>query len=229
MTGKGFLLRTQIHTSIMTLKEEEPDTSNLSWKIKMLRANIPPEFWRMNIGNFKGSNHTAKNMVGRYIKKLNTVRKKGFGFLFTGPHGVGKTSLQMIILKAALREGYTAFHIGLPEIFRQIYLGFEFPLILVELNNILRNTEFLAIGEIGKDYHRKGASLFALSEFDTIFRTRRAACLPTNIDTNLDIGELGDTYGESLMSLFASRLKILRMAGTDYRKKIQQKEWRKHI
>ena len=47
-------------------------------------------------------------------------------------------------------------------------------------------------------------------------------CLPTSLDTNMDLTEMTDTYGESLMSLFAGCLKTIEMKGSDYRETVQK-------
>ena len=226
-----FLLSTRVHERIMDLREKGEWTP---WKAQMARANIPPEFWDLELDylarkSTESSQRLAIRLVKKYIRKIDIVRKYGFGFLFLGSCGVGKTSLQMAILKAALKRNYSAYFITLPNIFRQIYMGFKFPNVLSELQDILYKTDFLAIGELGKDYHREGASLFAISEFDTIFRERRQNCLPTSLDSNLTETEVLNIYGDSIVSLFASRLKKLKITGRDYRKDQQQKEFDRFI
>jgi DNA replication protein DnaC len=190
---------------------------------KMIRANIPKEFWHIDLDNFDGDSK-AMRMVEKYCNKLDSAREKGIGFLFMGQNGVGKTSLSIIILKEALAKGYSAFYVTLPEIFRQIYLGYKHVEVLMELKKKLYDTDFLVISELGKDYHRADATLFMRSEFDTIFRQRRGDLRPIIMDTNLDMVELSDNFGDSIISLFRSRLKILTLKGNDYRKVHQEKE-----
>ena len=160
---KDFSLASMIHERIMALPKEQKNKS------PYIRSNIPPEYWDLDLRNFKGNKRTVK-LVKKYVDKLNEAYKAGIGFLFTGTNGVGKTSMQMIILKAAIKNGYSAFHITLPEIFHYIKLGFDDPKLLLEIHQILRETDFLAVSELGKDYHRKGSELFMRSEFDMIFR-----------------------------------------------------------
>jgi hypothetical protein len=62
------------------------------------------------------------------------------------------------------------------------------------------------------------------SEFDSIFRERRGDLKSIFLDTNLDEIQLKDTYGDSIMSLFRSRLKMLTLIGKDYRVVKQEKE-----
>jgi DNA replication protein DnaC len=226
-----FLFETKSHKSILELKEKGTTDP---WINKMIRANIPKEFWNLDIGCFDPKTSTeeqleAVRVVKLYCRKIDVAKQNGFGFLFKGPNGVGKTTLQMVILKNALRKGHSAFYISMPVIFRQIYLGFKYPEILAELHRILFDTDFLAVGECGKDYHRREASQFAIAEFDTIFRTRREKCLATSLDTNLSLDTLNEIYGDSIMSLFASRLKIVNIIGNDFRRVSQQKQWSKYL
>ena len=225
-----FLFSTRIHNEIKELKRRHKELYGnrkrkvLRWQMKMLRANVPREFWHIDFANFFGDKK-ARKMVKKYCGRLSTALESGFGFIFCGANGVGKTTLQMLILKEALKKGYTAFHITLPEIFEHIYMGFEDREVQAELRRITFQTQFLAIGELGKDYHRATSKLFAKSQFDSIFRTRRGMCKPTSMDTNLMGEELEDTYGDSIMSLFMSRQKIVMVEGRDFREKVQQDDW----
>ena len=214
----GFSLHKVIHERIMGLPKHLRKDEEV---LRYVRANIPREYWDITINDFKGNNKAA-SLVKKYLKKLDGAYEEGLGFLFTGGNGVGKTTLQMLILKEALDRGYSAFHITLPEIFHYIKLGFDDHNILLEIHNILRTTDFLAVGELGKSYHRKGSELFMVSEFDMLFRHRRSVMLPTSLDTNMDLTEMHDTYGESLMSLFSGCLKEVAMKGRDYRKTTQK-------
>ena len=232
--GKSLLLESVMHERVMRFtdqqNEEGKDLSKPSfkWKCKMIRSGIPKEFWPITFDNFWG-NPTAVRLAQKYCRHLRLAREHGFGFLFMGSNGRGKTSLEMVILKEALKQGYSAFYITMPMIFKQIYQSYNFPELGRELKHIIETVDFLAIGELGKDYHRKDSEEFARCEFDVLFRSRREQCLPVLMDTNMDDSELVDTYGESLMSLFHSRLKFIEMKGIDYRKKIQKQEWEKII
>lgn len=215
-----FLFKTKAEKHIRVWKE----IGNLTKKqMKYIRANISKEFWHIDLNNFDGD-PKAMRLVEKYCNNLKEARESGFGFLFMGENGVGKTSLSIIVLKEAIKQGYKAFYITLPEIFKQIYLGYKHTSVLVELKRILYNTDFLVIGELGKDYHRRGSELFMVSEFDSIFRERRGDLRPLIMDTNLNETEIEETYGQSLISLFKSRLKFVTMKGGDYRKKKQEKE-----
>lgn len=193
---------------------------------KYIRANIPKEFWNVSLDNFDGD-PIALRLVEKYCSNLERARKLGIGMMFLGENGVGKTSLIMSILKSSIKQGYRAFYITLPELFKHLYLGWKHIEAQIELRNILQNTDFLAVSELGKDYHRQGSELFMVSEFDSFFRERRGDLKPILLDTNLNETELKDTFGESIISLFKSTLKIITVKGGDYRKKKQEKDVQK--
>ena len=213
----------RIHKTILDLPKDLPKRS---WIASLIRANIPEEFWYIDFRSFKGD-PKAKELVQNYCTKIHEARKQGFGFLLSGSNGIGKTTLLILTLQEALRNGYTAFYTTLPDIFRLIYRSYQYPSLLPELDRIVEDTEFLAIGELGKDYHRHGSEAYAVSEFDSIFRHRRGRNLPTLMETNMIEVELEDTYGESLISLFRSRLKVIQMKGKDYRVEVQSEETEK--
>lgn len=210
---KRLSINSRIHRDVMDLPRDEPKRA---WKASLIRANIPQEFWHLTLRQFKGDRKAA-SLTQIYCDKMDEAYKKGIGFLFTGSNGVGKTTLLTIILKKALRKGYSAFYMSISEVFARIYRTFEYPALLPELHTILQDTQFLVIGELGKDFHRESSQDYAISEFDSIFRYRRGRNLPTLMDTNLVEEELEDTYGESLISLFRSRTKIVEVKGEDFR------------
>jgi len=223
---KDFLFRTKAEKQIRAYKATQfanSKSKDIRKMKQLVKANIPREFWHISLDNFDGD-PTAMRLVEKYCNDLKMAREKGFGFLFMGANGVGKTSLSIIIMKEAIKQGYTAFYITLPEIFKQIYAGWKDSVVLVELKKILFDTDFLAVGELGKDYHRKGSELFMVSEFDSLFRERRGDIKPMIMDTNLDEVDLAETYGQSIISLFKSRSKFITIKGDDYRKKKQEKE-----
>lgn len=220
MTIESLTFRHKAYKRIQNLPIELQNNKPIR---QMIRANIPKEFWHISLDNFDGDAN-AMRLVEKYCNNLERVKDKGIGMMFLGQNGVGKTSLMVIIIKAAIEAGYKGFYITLPEIFKQLYLGWKDVGVLIELKKILYDTDFLAISELGKDYHRQGSELFMISEFDSIFRERRGDLKPVLMDTNLDENQLQDTYGHSLISLFKSRLKMITVKGGDYRKKKQERD-----
>lgn len=216
-------VKRRIHKEIMALDKDAPKRRN---QIDLMRANIPREYRFLSFTSFKGDKK-AGDFVKRYCDSLPDMLERGWGFILSGPNGVGKTMLMMLTLKAAVTLDYSAFYITLPEIFNLIYRSFDYPALTAELSEIVLDSQFLAIGEVGKDYHRKESEQWAISMFDTIFRTRRSKMLPTILDTNFTKAKLGDTYGESLMSLFDGCTLTINVTGEDYRRTVQQEEMRR--
>ena len=209
-----------IHRDICNLPKDLPKRE---WIASLMRAHIPMEYWYIDFRSFQGDRR-AKLMVQKYCEKIDEARKGGFGFLLSGPNGIGKTTLITLTLQEVIRHGYSAFYITLPEIFSLIHRSYDFPMLLPEIDTILKDTEFLAVGELGKDYHRGGAENYAIAEFDSFFRYRRGACLPTLLDTNMSADDRLDTYGESLISLLKARTPEIIVKGTDYRDRVQLEE-----
>lgn len=211
-----FSIRRDISEEVIRYKEKLSN-GKFNRVLPYIRAGIPEEYWDIDLDMFDGDPH-AMRMIEKYCLNINIAKKKGVGFLLTGPNGVGKTTLMMSTLKEAISKGHSAFYMTLADVFQTLYLGFDCKPLLIELRNYLRKTDFVAIGDLGKDYHRKDSGGFVRAEFDVIFRYRRSRHLPTLMDTNFNRSELENTYGESLMSLFASKTKIIKVEGIDYRK-----------
>ncbi|MCX6090205.1 MAG: ATP-binding protein [Candidatus Atribacteria bacterium] len=84
----------------------------------MKRARIGKRFWKVEFETLPESlQKTASYQEARhYVGRLPAALENGIGFCLFGSNGVGKSSLLACILKAALRQGYSALTAEMPEI-----------------------------------------------------------------------------------------------------------------
>ena len=88
------------------------------WKMTMKRARIGKRFWKVEFETLPESlQKTASYQEARrYTERLPRALQNGIGFCLFGKNGVGKSSLLTCILKATLRQGYSALTVEMPEI-----------------------------------------------------------------------------------------------------------------
>jgi len=88
------------------------------WKMNMKRARIGKRFWKAEFETLPESLQTTASYreARHYAERLPAALENGIGFCLFGNNGVGKSSLLTCILKAALRQGYSALTVEMPEI-----------------------------------------------------------------------------------------------------------------
>ncbi len=88
------------------------------WILTMKRAGIEKRYWKIEFENLLESirqTETYRN-AKYYAEHLPEALHHGYGFGLFGGNGVGKTSLLCCILKAALRNGYSALLVETPDL-----------------------------------------------------------------------------------------------------------------
>lgn len=166
--------------------------------------------------------HEVLQKVARYVKNITNAKKKGISILLAGNNGSGKTLLAVSILKAVLRKGMTGQMTSLGGII-QIYTdGWGDPRKRQIFDERIKNTDFLLIDDVGKEYQAKNSDLTEIM-FDNLIRYRVFRRKPFILTTNTAPADLRNRYGNSLMSLLEGKTIKLRVVGEDYRRVIQSK------
>lgn len=220
---RDLFFKQRIHEDIMALPRDEPDRE---WKAELLRANIPRHLWEATLDDF-GGNEEAARLTQEYCTKIEEAFEKGFGLLYTGRDGVGEATLVTVVLKEAIRHGYSGFFITFPQLIGLIHRCFEFPELWAEVERITRDTQFLAIAEAGRDCDGEGLGDFALSELEAILRHRGGWLLPTLLATELEKCELQHVYEDSLMSVISARLRIVDVGSPPKRRQTMEQRTEK--
>ena len=199
-------------------RPQESLKRELRWKAELLRAGIPQIYWPLGLKDFFGDKR-AKAIVERYIGMLDEAFKEGQGLLFSGKHGTGKTMLSCVILKEALKKGYTIRYLDTPKILDNIMAGFGDKQIKSRLETIVAGTEFLVIDDFGKEYKGVGDKLMPMVqlEFDRILRMRINRGKVTIGTTNYEKKIIEKVYGDSVCSVFLGHMQVINVAGGDYR------------
>jgi DNA replication protein DnaC len=160
--------------------------------------------------------------VARYVKNITNAKKKGISILLAGSNGTGKTLLAVSILKSALRKGMSGQMTSLGGIIQLYTDGWGDRTKRQVFDDRIRNTDFLLIDDVGKEYQAKNSDLTEIM-FDNLIRYRVFRRKPFILTTNTAPNDLRNRYGNSLMSLLEGKTVKLKVVGEDYRKAIQSK------
>jgi len=139
-------------------------------------------FDRQPLVDLANSNPEAVRRVRRYVQTVDEQVDAGRGIWFTGPPGTGKTTLAMLISKAAMEAGRSVAIYSLPHLLAMLRDTYDDggPS-LVELIDRLAAVELLHVDDIGAEQ----SSPWVLEQLYTIINARyedeRSLILTTNL------------------------------------------------
>jgi len=190
-------------------------------------AKVPLKFWDCELQDLE--DERTRGIVTKYVDNLDTMWQRGWGFFMYGPNGTGKTMLASIILKEAVRRGFTIYFSSLAEVLQRYCDSLYKPELRAEFERQILSADFLVLDDIDKAY-RSDKSTFTDSAYDFLFRSRADKCLPIIVTSNVKRDDLiqnqqrEKSFGLSLLSLFSEHLKDLRVVGEDRRREVLKKE-----
>lgn len=189
--------------------------ANEKFREAMVKANIYVAYHEHLFLNLPVPPHSDEQtkmreaIAGILFNNLRKWVEVGKGiYLYGGDRGTGKTTHLLILLKEALRIGYSVYNIHWMD-----FLG----LMIRDRDewNVLKNVDVLMIDEIGKDGAR-AETVFPKAGFDYIIRYRVSNRKPILMASNLEPREFSDNYGSGADSLLRS-LTVLPVHGFDWR------------
>lgn len=78
------------------------------------RINLGKQYWSCTIDGVQYE--AARVALSRYAKKIVEMVKSGAGLIVGGERGVGKTGAAAVLVKEAVRRGFTAYFVTFPEL-----------------------------------------------------------------------------------------------------------------
>ena len=182
----------------------------------LYRGCVPSIHWYVRSSDVKHNVDIFQSVVMKYKNKLHKAYRQGYGLLFVGDNGNGKTMFGCYILGRAVRVGYRVYYTTLSDLDSNIKIGFDNPL-AAELLRYCLNADFLFIDELGKEhFSEKG---FLTSKLEALLKNRYDNAFPTLLASNLSEPELGELYGPTIASMLAGKYKTVEMLGGDCRYK----------
>ena len=188
------------------------------FEVAAFEACIPRDFWHFKSTDIEHNRRPFDQLVAPYLKRLNTAHKRGYGLLFSGPNGVGKTTFISYVLLRAIRRGKTAYYTTMLQLAHDIKSGFNDPEAQDRLEWML-TSDFFGLDEMGKEHHREASEqTFMKTQVEMILKRRFDECKPTLLGTNLDTSKFSAMYGTSVASMVSGKYRVVYMEPGDIRK-----------
>jgi DNA replication protein DnaC len=174
---------------------------------QLVARGVGEEYVDRYFYNFPGSTENVLK-VWRYARSIKASRAYGNSTLVWGDNGLGKTSLSVCTVRAALRQGLEAHYFSFP-----ILLGLWFDDdSWAQERALTSDVDLLVLDDVGKEQSPGGKrSQYILS---LILRTRRNNKLCTMVVTDEDIrlNYLRKIYGNEIANIL-SRYKQIHVHG----------------
>ena len=143
-------------------------------------------------------NPTVVREVRRFVEDLDERLAEGRGLWFMGDVGTGKTTLAMLVSKAALERGHSAAIYSLPRLLAELRTTFEdgSEESYVGLLDRLAAVELLHVDDVGAEK----TSPWVLEQLYALVNARYEDGRSIVITTNLDHEQLREQIGERTVS-----------------------------
>lgn len=186
-----------------------------------LHSGIGAHYQRLAWEDYDGD-PDALAWANKYIDLHDRMVKKGFGFLFHGDYGTGKTLLLMLLMKSLVKIGYSVFCTTFTGMIELFTAGWSSPREKQYYHDRMKGSQILFIDDIGKEFKTKNN--LAEATFDDILRSRIQAGRPTHITTNMTPPELVKGYGAAVFSLLQEVSIAHQFSGDDQRPSVVLKK-----
>jgi DNA replication protein DnaC len=154
--------------------------------------------------------------VRGYVRHVDERLDAGEGLWLYGPVGTGKTSLAMLVSKAALDVGRTVAIYSLPRLLAEIRTTFDddSQRSYTDLLDRLTGVDLLHIDDVGAEK----TSPWVLEQLYALINTRYEEERAVVITTNLERDDLAEQINERTVSRLEEMCEVLPVTGADLRR-----------
>jgi DNA replication protein DnaC len=178
-------------------------------------ACLPRRFWNARFRDIPDGVE-YKDLVRKYLAKIDEAVRSGIGLMLWGGPGSGKTGAASVCLKYALRSGFTGLYVTAEDLrhaFREKE-EFDDDVTLVERAQIV---DVLLLDDLGKEFRTRAGN--ATVEMENLIRKRVQDKKTLLITTTADVDEAETMFGVGLMSMLTEAVVPVRVYGVDWREK----------
>jgi DNA replication protein DnaC len=214
--GSGFLYDEESNTARDCACRPQIIARN---KARELSAVIPERYRDIGFDRYPVTEIDPRivNAARRFVERIDTNLDAGRGLWFMGPVGTGKTTLAMLVTKAALERGRSAARFSLPGLLSQIRKTFDTG----SHNDLLERltaVDLLHIDDIGAEQTTPWVLEELYSIINSRYEEQRSVVVTTNI---LDRDTLCQQITERTVSRLTEMCEELPLLGHDHRKDLR--------
>ena len=170
--------------------------------------------------DFLKQNHENWRKVAVYSKKLKEATESGAGLYIYGENGAGKSFAASLILKRAMREGYSGYFIVLRKLVDIAIASFGNEAVRNDIEKLVTEIDFLVIDELDKFYQDRKD--LAMNLLEDLFKKRYYSKKPLIVTSNVPSDQIKHILGPTVAATFSERLFDITLVG-NYRPAILQK------
>lgn len=175
----------------------------------------------------------ALRAVKKYLKNFEEVSKTGIGLYLWGSNGTGKSHLMNCSFKELIRRHKKVRIYSMDEIVDKFTSSWYSDEDKKELDNVLRNIDFLGIDEFGKNVDKDGNPVYlpdlVKRVMESVIRFRVQMNKPIWFTSNTDPQFVKNVFSEDVASLLREAVVSVCVRGDDFRREIQRKNRRKFL
>ncbi len=167
-------------------------------KARRLEARLPQRYRDVAFDRFPVTDMPEPVVaeVRRFTREIDRSLDEGRGIWFVGDVGTGKTTLAMLVSKAALAAGRTCAIYSLPRLLNVLRETIGSEQSKLDLLDRLTGVDLLHLDDVGAE----NSSDWVLEQLYSIINTRYEDERSLVITTNLDPDQLGEQIGERTVS-----------------------------
>lgn len=184
-------------------------------------ACIPQDFWNVEHKDVTHNKDVFNKVVVKYTEQLNRALRRGYGLVFLGDNGVGKTMFTSFVLMEAIRKGRTAYYTTMPRLDYDVKRGWKDAKIETRLHYML-TSDFVAIDEMGKEKFKADPTSYMGVQIERILKSRFDDSMPVILASNMDYMAMTEAYGPTIGSILIGKYQPVAMGTGDFRRKIRK-------
>ena len=167
-------------------------------KSRRLEARLPQKYRDVAFERFPVTEMPADvvRQVQRFTRDIDKNLDQGRGVWFVGDVGTGKTTLAMLVSKAALAAGRSVAIYSLPRLLNLVREAMVSPEGKMDLLDRLSSVDLLHLDDVGAE----STTEWVLEQLYSIVNTRYEEERSLVITTNLDPDQLADQIGHRTVS-----------------------------
>lgn len=181
-----------------------------------LRAGIGRTYQRLDWDDYSGD-ETAAGVCMKYVLNSERLIDRGTGLILTGQFGVGKTFCMNLLLKDLVKLGYDCFGTTFSSMIQMFTAGWKDEESRKHFERRVAKSQVLLLDDLGKEMTT--STNLSGSTLDDVIRSRVQEGRVTLLTANLSFDEIGEKYGEAVLSLLTEFCIVHEVEGEDFRPK----------